>query len=400
MDINELNERKNLLMNSMEDMFSNYPEGAVQTIIWIKAFSEICEEISFTAEEYEKMYKALESKKYEKGMNCYENFNKEDKNNFAGWVVGQFMSGVEYCANCGGKYPYSGSRRTDLFEEEFENLPDFQEYVLNKFPQIKNKNKGVEETIIGKISIEAIMKWEGLSNPAAREKVIQYGNAEELNNNITYGSEISAINGIAQILHLSDSEKEELINDVHTKSEVSEELAKKIREGINYNSIIEVLSVIHDNWVKDNSNKFGARPKDYQFVPLALLPFEEVESDLIFLNGILKGCNYEIDREKLKKQFITNQVEFLKQHKISSRKDLNKFLKGKNFYPALEDLKSNRGDKGRKAEKITDIIKRDRILRGKMLNQIEGKIGNSIKIVKGREGLKNNGEAYLKGQEK
>ena len=40
-----------------------------------------------------------------------------------------------------------------------------------------------------------------------------------------------------------------------------------------------------------------ARPKDYQFVDLRLLSYEEVESDLIFLKPILEGCNIEMDNQ-------------------------------------------------------------------------------------------------------
>ena len=47
--------------------------------------------------------------------------------------------------------------------------------------------------------------------------------------------------------------------------------------------VLNMLSAVHDGWVKDNSKKFFARDKKYQHLPLELIGWKEVEADLLFI---------------------------------------------------------------------------------------------------------------------
>ena len=63
---------------------------------------------------------------------------------------------------------------------------------------------------------------------------------------------------------------------------------------------IDVLSDVHNQWVKDNEKKFfdpKRENKMYQFMPLSLIGFEEAKSDLLFVEPILKACGYKEDFE-------------------------------------------------------------------------------------------------------
>ena len=134
------------------------------------------------------------------------------------------------------------------------------------------------------------------------------------------------------------------------------------------------MSAIHNQWVKNNANKFMARNKDYQFVDLRLLPYHEVESDLIFLKPILEGCNIEVDDNILKNKFLEIQKQYMREQKIFTHNDLvKKLMEGSNFYGELLNLTTNKGKDNEKSYEINNLLQERKIAEN-MANQIEEQI--------------------------
>jgi len=219
-----------------------------------------------------------------------------------------------------------------------------------------------KDTIMGKITRDAIMSWgendengnwfkptkaqaEAMLTEGGLkigDHTIDYSSRDKATSGKTYGSEIAAIDGITSVIGLSEVQKKALTEVIYTESKVPEELADCIKEKMTGRKIIEILSVIHDNWVKSNGNKFNGRMKNYQFVPLELLNFKEATLDLLFVQPILEACGIEIDINKLKAEFDKVQQQFLIKHHINSQGDIeNKLKQGAEFYPALEGVTTN-----------------------------------------------------------
>lgn len=236
----------------------------------------------------------------------------------------------------------------------------------------------IKNTIIGRIVKIAKIKWDKLSEKEAECFVDKIQTGKEANSLVTYGSEISAISATAKIAGLNVEQVDELINDVYEKDFVRKELAQKIRDkidGANKNeNILNILSSIHNEWVKNNSNKFMARPKDYQFVDLRLLPYNEVESDLIFLQAILEGCGISVDKEELKAKFYDIQIQYLKDEHIISHDELvEKLMQGSKFYSSLESVTTDKGIEDGENIFIDDLIKNKEVAEN-MAGQIEQQI--------------------------
>lgn len=190
---------------------------------------------------------------------------------------------------------------------------------------------------------------------------------------ITENSEIIAVRGIISVLNLNEEDEKYLLDDVYHQTEVSEYMASQIKGAISENKnekILEILSTIHDGWVISNIDDFlkPGEEEERQFVPLEMLNWEEVESDLLFLQPILEGAGIEIDVEDLKKSFEKKQVEFFDKNDINSHQGLVNFLStGSKFYPILEGRETINGGS------IEELLKDPKIAK-RMAKQIESKL--------------------------
>ena len=170
-------------------------------------------------------------------------------------------------------------------------------------------------------------------------------------------------------------------------AELAEEIKTRMKSKGLEETIIEILSVVHDGWVKDNPNKFEARPKNYQFVDLRLLDFKEASLDLLFLQPILEACGIEVNIEALKEKFLQMQEEFKRENGIVSERTLaEKIATGAEFYPALAGLETNKGVKGGEKVLISELLKDEEILR-KMVAQVSDKANVPQFSLKDREEL-------------
>lgn len=196
---------------------------------------------------------------------------------------------------------------------------------------------------------------------------------------ITGGSEVSSIKGIISVLGLDPSLEVQLLDDIYNKETISPGIAEKIQFAMKDKAdvfqssdklVIDMLSIIHDSWVKNNPNKFlqEGRNKEYQFAPLMLLNWPEAKSDLLFIKPILEAAGIELDEEALKDQFEVMQMEFLIDNGITSYGALASSLEqGSKFYPALEGLETKNGGN------IEELLKQSGIV-GKMARQIKDRI--------------------------
>ena len=224
---------------------------------------------------------------------------------------------------------------------------------------------------------------ESIEMKIARTAAQNWGQAKPTNleeaKGITWGSEISSIKGIISVLDLNPELEQQIIEDVYTKETISEDIAQEISSKVDNLAIIDILSVVHDEWVKNNPNNFlrvnkdkngqdKPRNKEYQFVPLEMLSWKEAKSDLLFLKPILEAAGVEVDETALQQQFELAQKEFLIDKKIYSRDNLEAALKcGASFYPALEGLETKNGGN------ICKLLQNDEIVK-RMAGQIEGQI--------------------------
>lgn len=208
---------------------------------------------------------------------------------------------------------------------------------------------------------------------------------------ITDRSEISAAKGIVSVLGLNPELEARLLDDIYNKESISEELAKEIIDGfrncvdvfersetnIGASSIINILSVIHDEWAKRFPDKFlqEGRNKEYQFAPLMLLSWEEAKSDLVFLKPILESAGIYVDEKDIEQQFEVMQKEFLIDNNLTSHESIVTAIRDKKFYPALEGLETKNGGNIQELMMQSDIAE-------KMAKQIEMQVS-----VKSREDL-------------
>lgn len=240
----------------------------------------------------------------------------------------------------------------------------------------------MKKSILRTITKDALINWDydhetmEEKEKAAEERLATIENpeiGEPIYNDVVNGSVESAIRGLKEVLKLDDEMVKKLREDIVTKNEVSPEVAEKLHNLFSNEKLLDVLSLIHDGWVKENGNKFEGRPKNYQFVQLELLPFEEAVADLLFIKPILEAAGIQVDMERLEKDFSRRQKKFILKNGIRSTEDLKeKIQSGAEFYPALAGVKTNKGNKEGPDYEITELLKDDTIS-SKMAKQIEDK---------------------------
>ena len=248
----------------------------------------------------------------------------------------------------------------------------------------------LKNTVIGKIAMASLTnpKWDNLSVEDAEEKIEKLAEPKNICDRVTYDSEVAAIHGMAKVLGLNDGQVEKLLGtkdangklkrdgQIYTQDVIDSLASYMMGAGRSSNdkrfntkesAIIDMLSVIHDEWVKNNPNNFlkDGRNKEYQFVPLQLLDWEEAKSDLLFLKPILEAGQVEIDEEAIKREFELKQMEFLLDNDITTHEQLVEYLNSSRY---LEGLETKNGGN------IKELLNNPEIAE-KMAKQIEDRIG-------------------------
>lgn len=191
----------------------------------------------------------------------------------------------------------------------------------------------------------ALVNWNGLSEGEAEVK-IQNESVKELEEQVGAMNSIKyAVIGIAKQAGLNETETtnffEAVVNGPED-AEIFREVANKV-QGFTNEQELDVLSIIHDGWVVDNSNektfnKKVDRQQLRQYAPIELIGWNEVESDLLFLNPILSSVGVKVDEEQLSVAYHKRVEDYMKENNISSKEDLTNLIgHGRAYYSALPE---------------------------------------------------------------
>lgn len=215
----------------------------------------------------------------------------------------------------------------------------------NKDGIYKNKKLGVP---YNKVAKQALMNWNGLSEEET-EKIILESTRDEVESQVYAKSSMeSAISEMAEIADIENGK--EILSKiafegydytfdgyiVQNEKETLQEFKNVLDIDIQ-DKTIDILSAVHDGWVKDNSKKFFAREKKHQHMPIELIGWKEAKADLLFVRPILEEVGIEISEEELEQAYNQRVGKFILDNDIKSNDDLaNLISKGAEFYPALE----------------------------------------------------------------
>ena len=249
----------------------------------------------------------------------------------------------------------------DRYDEEY--FQQFENYSDDDL-EMYDDNEG-ELTIYKQIARDALMSWNDLTEEEATQKVQESSN-EELEQQV--GAEGSINNALKGFQKYSQEYFKNIYGAGQPISEHDIELFKEVimtgkyRNGpvrdfyyimmqkIGFDGdftrtkelVLSILSTIHDGWVKDNAKLFFTKKADrgqqFQYLPLELIGWEEVKSDLVFLRPILKDMGLDLfTEEELESAYNERVQAFLKERGISNADELTEQIsRGAEFYPALE----------------------------------------------------------------
>lgn len=228
-----------------------------------------------------------------------------------------------------------------IYTEQFKKLEEKELRRLTPYKQVAK---------------DALISWNGLSEEEATKKV-QSSTNEQLESEVyAQGSINNAIDGILAYIGnhgwpLNSTQYATAKNMVMNSPTDSHAMARFFSKYIGHfvehedenknwktEMALSALTRIHDGWVKDNQKKFMARDKKYQHMPIELIGWKEVKSDLLFLNPILQSMGIEIPEADLEKAYDNKVKDFFKHREITSIDELGAQIssEGAKFYKALE----------------------------------------------------------------
>lgn len=209
------------------------------------------------------------------------------------------------------------------------------------------------------IAKNALMSWNGLSEEEAT-KVVKNSSFEELENQVWATDSIRyAVCAVSDYLNLNNLTEKDfgsaiMGQDNPEMTESQEKILNEISKLAKDKDVdiaemtIYALKCIHDGWVINNAKKFvkeGREVKKYQHLPLEMIGWKEATADLLFLEPVLNSIGLEIDKDMLKNAYTEDTKAFFKDHdfvdknfEIDETKVASAILKGKEFYPALNEI--------------------------------------------------------------
>lgn len=177
--------------------------------------------------------------------------------------------------------------------------------------------------------INALIAWNGKTNEEAEAYVDEL--YEKLNNDST---------AVCLELDKSTYANSSIITAMNGIEKYYDELKKNP-----YDTVIKILSEIHDQWVIDNDKKYNrdANEQDknridrrlYQHLPIELIGIKEATSDLLFLAPFLEEMGINVGR--MEQSYIPSS-EVVEAYNGAVKKWQNE-----NGIKTAEDLKSNMG---------------------------------------------------------
>ena len=193
------------------------------------------------------------------------------------------------------------------------------------------------------IAKSALINWNGLTEEQATEK-INTESVEQLESQVYAMDSVKyAVIGIGKEIGLTEDEIANFFTVVVNGPENSElfNLVTTKISGISEQQKLNILSVIHDGWVVSNSsektfNKKVDRQQLRQYAPIELIGWNEVKSDLLFLEPILASVGVTINEETLQNAYHERVANYMDTNHINNQSDLiNLISQGKNYYSVL-----------------------------------------------------------------
>ena len=222
-----------------------------------------------------------------------------------------------------------------IYSDEFQKLED-------------EENKKM--TVYKQVAKDALVSWNGLSEEEATKKVLSTKNSDLESEVYAQGSIDNAVQGI--VSYMASGRREvnyhTVKNMVMSSPIDSHALSNLFARSIEYKDknesknwknemALSALDRIHDGWVEDNQKKFMTRDKKYQHMPIELIGWKEVKSDLLFLNPILQSMGINIREEDLEKTYDDRVKDFFKSWDVKSIDELGEQIsKGASFYKSLK----------------------------------------------------------------
>lgn len=190
----------------------------------------------------------------------------------------------------------------------------------------------------------ALMSWPPYLSEEEATRKIQTESVQELEGQVyAMGSMKYAVVGIAKQIGLGEDETTKFFEAVINGPEDAEifGLVRAKMQGFSEEQKLGVLSTIHDGWVVDNSsektfNKKVDRQQLRQYVPLELIGWNEVRSDLLFLTPILAAVGVQINEETLAQAYHAKVANYLEKMNINNQDQLVELIQqGKDYYSIL-----------------------------------------------------------------
>ena len=226
-------------------------------------------------------------------------------------------------------------------------------------------------SVYRKVPQECLIKWMNTSEEDA-EYYATYDTVHELENGsdqhkgvYSLGSIRAGLRSIIRQLNLNESVykifEEAVIHDDDGINDIFDYIGDRLKRIPNiYDFILTALADIHNQWVQDNSfeKAFLRKVKKnqlHQYAPLELIGWNEVLSDLIFLEPILNCIGVNVSHDKLHSYYNEVILKYANEHNITSKEDINTLVStGSAYYPILpEELATRLVDNG---ELVTDTI--------------------------------------------
>ncbi|MBQ9011805.1 MAG: hypothetical protein IJ093_04065 [Bacilli bacterium] len=241
------------------------------------------------------------------------------------------------------------------------------------------------------IAKAALINWNELSEEEATAK-IQTESVQELEGQVyAMGSIKYAVVGIAKQIGLSEEETTKFFEAAINGPENAEifEIVREKMQGFSEEQKLGVLATIHDGWVVDNSsektfNKKVDRQQLRQYAPLDLIGWNEVRSDLLFLNPILSSVGVKVDESALEQAYHTRVANYMEEMKINGQDDLTTLVEqGRNYYPVLPE------------ELETRLLPMSEIISSQMIQNWNAKDPETAQIIAARQQQMSNGGMKL-----
>lgn len=141
-------------------------------------------------------------------------------------------------------------------------------------------------------------------------------------------------NFLAVLLHSEAPRKdaEDLIFDLKQRDYSEDEVAR---------IAIQVLYVIHDEWVKLNSREFFDPCRKWQrsrFMPFELIGLETALKYRVVLDEINMVLGLKVHTGALRSLYWQMQKDFCRKHLLHTREDLSEYLRYSDYYSMVPDI--------------------------------------------------------------